>query len=195
MVIDNIQNLKLRDFIQCACYDNYSVLGDGSEDELKNAWIKILSQYYDISEKKDVINYLNKVLDINTINYYSMLIKAISDRLDIFYDASAANLLKSNFPNYEFSKESYKDDLKHLEASRIPDIVRRDISIKEIEKDQEKQNKIALPEQRHKNLIHMLFNINKAEGVAYNLDMSVFEFAVGEARFDMYLKSLQRNGR
>lgn len=198
-IINSIQELILKDFIKCSVYKDLSVLGEGTAEELNKAWLNIMSEYYETAQKQDVITYLKLVRDINLLNLQKALIDSISGILNERYSIEACNTLRSLYPKYKFTEDSFKDDLSLIKGYQTADRISYDKLTKQLEKLEINKGKeeVLTDTQRYAKFIHFLADINKYEGVKYDLSMTVLEYAVHEKRLYDYIEHLNEhsNGR
>jgi hypothetical protein len=100
----SISELTMDRFLKCLCEQDYTVLGSGSPKELEEAWILILSQYYEL--KEDTINGVEEwrlTRDIQRLQSHLYLVAQCLDFLKKEYSASIADSLKKL--GYSFNPE------------------------------------------------------------------------------------------
>lgn len=196
-LITSISELLLKDFITCCTKHNYDVLGTGSEQEKRAAFIGLLSQYYEISKNESIFRELNLRKKLMLLEMRQRHISTMAAVLMERYSEAAADSLRKLFlkEKYTFSKETYKNDLEMVRRGEIRKQLEYERIYKQWAEMHDGNKKIDdKPEQQYANFIARLMDINKIEGVRYDMNtVTTMEFALGEARKVEYIKNL-KNG-
>lgn len=192
---ESILTLTMGDFLKCLIDENFSVLGHEIEDENYRFWQKILSQYYTASENRDVIDYVSAVRDANSALLSLKLVETLEICLNEMYVESACISLNKLYPQFTFSKETYKEDIKRLLGYKIADKIKYDNALKELEQTSVTSERILSKEQKYENYIRAMFDISKFEGVKYDMTMTVLEFAIASKRLTAYIEHMEKQAR
>lgn len=200
-LITSIAVLKLKDFITCCVDNDLSVLGEGSEDERKEAFTDLLSQYYEAKGDTEIKEYLQVVSQIKAIELHRELINTIAMVMRERYSQAGAEALRNLYKQfgYQFTEESLEEDLEKVRRGEISN----DVTYKRLLKDLEKLDKAKTKSkdlthvQKLSNFRQRIFDINKVEHGSYDDQMSVLDFAILEARLIEHIETLkdQANGR
>jgi hypothetical protein len=87
------------------------ISGEPAKEELTTAWINILSQYYEVREDDHAVHYISLACRINEISLRLKRINAIVERLMLRYSARYCDMLREEGHSFEFTEETYKNDL------------------------------------------------------------------------------------
>jgi hypothetical protein len=198
-IINTITTLKLKAFITCCIDNDLSVLGEGTPEELQAAFNEIISQYYEVKRDENVKQYLKLQKEKGQIELRKATIETISEAMQSRYVPSVCDILRKLYPAYAFTEQSYISDLKLVAIGEIATQRKYERIVKTIEDLDNKasdQNLTAI--EKHRNFIYRLMDINKVEGVKYDMDMTVMEYAIAESRLNEHIENLKKqanNGR
>lgn len=191
-MITSIKYLILRDFIDIVVYKKFELLGEGSDEERGNAWLNIMSEYYETIEKQDVLIYLKLVRDISMLDLHKALVKAITGIMESRYSHEGAKALKGLYPMFAFSPESYLTDLQAIPTRELANGSKYEalnIQLKKLEEKRTKEKDMT-DIQRQGEYMKRIANINKHNGVKYDLSMTVLEFAILEKQLIDHIESI-----
>lgn len=193
-IIDNISKWYVKGLIEGCFYQDYSSIGKGTTEELKAAFDHLIAQYHDQVRNEYVKQYVKLSGQIKAIETQWEIINIIADIVKEHYSESAAKTLRTLYPNYEFSRKSILEDLAKVGTGEISNQIKHERLCKELAKlseTQEKSNNYT-PEQRHAHFLNRLAEINKHEGVKYDVHTTtVLELAVLENRLTDYIEHLE----
>ena len=192
-IIRSISTLILKDFITCCVTGDLSVLGDGSDVELHEAFTSILSQYYECKKDESMSSYIRLERDIKALEMRRYWTAVLCDIMHEMYSPACAEALSKLYPMYQFAKESYHNDISLVGKAEIKNNIKYERLVKQKEKrDAEKGGANVSPEEKHRNIISNLMDINKIEGVKYDVyTMTVLEYAIAENRKQEYIENLK----
>lgn len=197
-IIDSIKVLTLKDFITICIDQDLTVLGDGTHKQLQEAYGKILSEYYDVRADEQMRQRLKLARQIKDLELRKVIVALIADALKARYSIAAVNTLRTIYPMYKFTKETYLDDLYGVGNHEIGNGIKLERLIDQLNKmdlasgEERKMNSI----QKHASFTQRLADINKNEGGAsYDLKITVLEYAVLESRLDAHIESLKEQAR
>lgn len=194
ILIRSISILTLRDFKTCACDGNLTVLGKGTEDELKTVWADILSQYYTIVESDDMKRHTQLGKDIAILQLNEAKIKACTAILESeIYMPECYSPLKELYPYLELTKETYKNDIKKVRIGEIANKIKLDQLIAKRKTDDDAT--AETPAQKRRSLTNLLMDISKIEGVRYDDNITVETFAMGLNRRAEYIKNMEQSNK
>jgi hypothetical protein len=198
-LITSISVLILRDFITCCVDGNLSVLGIGTPNEQQAAFTSILSQYYEAKNDPSMSSYIKIIREIKAMELHRGLVNALCTVMRERYSYEAAKVMRELYPKYLFSKQNYIADMEMVAKSEIKNNIKYDrlvVQLKKHEQSQVSSEKVT-NEQKHRNFITDLMDINKIEGVKYDINtMTVLEYAIAQGRKHDYIENLkeQANG-
>jgi hypothetical protein len=184
-VITSIADLLLKDFIRCCVYRDLSVLGTGTEEELQQAFTNLLSQYYEVKNDERVKYEVKLRKDIATLELRKYRVDVLSSILMDRYSEAAAEGLRLLYPLYEFTEETLAHDLGMVGKAEISKELEHNRVCKKLDSlyTQKQIGKKESPEKKYRNFISRLMDINKVEGVRYDMQtITVMEYAIAEAR-------------
>ena len=111
-MIESCRKLTMDKFIECLVNKNYSVLGEGTDEQLLTAWEKLWSEYLELDKSDQYELILNSLKDYN---YYRSAIASIEIAVYVMeyqYDSKCADVLRKFGFNYDYET---KDRLKYFE--------------------------------------------------------------------------------
>ncbi len=192
-IITSISDLTVKQFIQCYAYGKYSVLGIGTDEQLKDGWGVLFSQYHEARKDDSLINYLKLIKQIKILELHRYLITTICAIMKQRYSQSAADVLRSKYPAYKFSKESFEKDLKMVEAAEISNKLKYENLLKQLKiREDANGGKELSPEEKEQDIIDSLIDIRKHENVNYDQNiMTVMEFARCQHRILKHIEQLK----
>lgn len=199
-LITSIADLLLKDFIKCCVDADYTCLGEGTKDEHVIVFNSLLSEYYEVSGNESMKSECKLRCDIMLLELRQKHIATLIEILKERYSPAAIGGLKHYYPLYDFSPESYQQDINKVVSGEISRKIDYDLKKEEVKGyNEDKNSKPQTPMQQHAAFISRLMDINKIEGVRYDMaTCTVLEFALGEARKTQYIKNLEaqskRNG-
>ena len=187
--ITSISVLLVKDFIQCLKHGNYSVLGQGTPDQLRQAWDNILSQYYEIIGSEEFKGRLHLIREVRAIETHWSVVYACIDCLRIRYIESACHVLQKIYPRMQFTRESYIKDCNRIyEPLEVYNRTRHKMLCEELAKNSEKHD----PE---KALFETMDMLNDAKKYDTDwLNKTVMEFATSVKRYKEKYSKLKQNG-
>ena len=199
-VVTSIADLLLKDFITCCVYHDLSVLGTGTADELNGEFTNLLSQYYEVKNDERVKYEVKLRKDIATLELRKHRVDVLSSILKERYSVAAADGLRVLYPNYEITEQTLAHDLGMIGKGEISKELEHNRACNKLESlyAQKQNDKKESPEKQYRNFISRLMDINKVEGVRYNMQtITVMEYAIAEARLADHVANLkeQANGR
>jgi hypothetical protein len=194
-LIDNISKWYIKGLIDACFYDNYESIGKGTETELKAAFEHLLSQYHDQVKSEQLSAFIKLSGQIKAIETQWEIINILSGLLQVHYSEAAAATLNKLYPRFTFSRATIMEDLHKIGQGEIANKIKHERLCKELEKlsKQQETNDKYTPEQRHANFLNKLAEINKFEGVKYDIHTTtVLELAVLENRLTDYIHHLEK---
>ena len=196
-MITSIKTLILKDFIEISISKDLSILGEGTDVERTSAWMNIMSEYYEACEQTDFIVRLKLVREIELMNLHFKIIEVIGTIMQDHYYSEGAKMLRDLYPQYKFTKESILADLQGVSTREIANKVKYDRMVKQLSKiDSKSENsKVQTDTQKYVQFTKRIANINKHNGVRYDLTMTVLEFAVLEHQLIEHIEHMNEHGR
>jgi len=196
--VTSIAKWMVAEMIDCTIYGNYSSIGEGMPEQIQTALQMLLSQYYENCNNEYMKSYVHLKGQIMAIEAQWELVNVLATLMHERYSPAGAAVFKNLYPfgqyNCTFAKDTFENDWKRVCAGEIRNKRNHEALTKELsemEKEQAKSDKLT-PENRHKNLINRLMDINKTEGVRYDINtMTVLELAIAENRLNQHIKNLQ----
>lgn len=201
-LITSISILTFAQFVRCYAYDELNILDlytgaegtrQGQHGEIKQAWDNLYSQYL-AAIKDPNISHRFKVQ--GKIKAYETRAASIETNCNILlqrYSPAAIKLLQYFYPKLQFLPETIEKDVKYVRTGEIKYKMENSIVEKEFEQMNKGNNKVLLPEEKEEDLINMLLEINKHEGIAYNQkEITVLMFAKAQNRLMKHIENLKQ---
>jgi exonuclease VII large subunit len=117
-IVDSITELMLDKFIICLCDGDLSVLGEGTEEELKAAWQKIYDEYSDALTTKEQRGTRRESIDVMILQQRVFAIEACVFRLSIQHSEEIVTELRKWITVKEkfdtSNPEQYQRDLQAI---------------------------------------------------------------------------------
>lgn len=198
ILITSISQWYVRDMIQCSYYENYSSLGTGTTAEIQSAYNNLISQYYEAKNDQTMKAYIGLMKKIKVLELNDAIIETNVAILKVWYSKSAATALRKLPPYYQYTEQSYLNDIKMQVTGEIAKGIEYERLCRQLQKMEGENVSEAkqTPEQKHKNLIRGLMDINKVEGIKYDINtMTVLEYAIAENRLHDYVESLKAQAK
>ncbi|MCD6012880.1 MAG: hypothetical protein K0Q79_2742 [Flavipsychrobacter sp.] len=192
-LIDKISNWMVKGMIDCCFYNDFSSIGTGSPEEIQAAFGNLISQYHDACKSEHMKQYVRLSASIKTIEFQWQTVNLIAEILKERFCESAAKYLRELYPLYPFTQETFEHDLGMVGKGEIANQIKYERLNTELEKLEKglKKDEHLNTQQKHENFINRLFEINKYEGVKYDINtMSVLELAIAENRLSKYIEDL-----
>lgn len=184
----NIRELPLKDFIACQVDNNLSVLGTGTDMQLQAAWMRLLSQYHEVTDNPQAKRYVELVAGMQAIIFRAAYIDFLLAALSELYTPSIADLLRKEHPDFSFSRETYLNEITYVQNKEKRHKIEYDNLKSEfdrLEKDGEQKARTRL------DYIELLFDINQHEGSDKDENVSMEWFAIGVKRLQRHYKMLE----
>ena len=201
-LITSISILTFAQFVRCYAYDELNILDlytgaegtrQGQHGEIKQAWDNLYSQYL-AAIKDPNISHRFKVQ--GKIKAYETRAAAIETNCNILlqrYSPAAIKLLQYFYPKLQFLPETIEKDVKYVRTGEIKYKMDNSIVEKELAEMNKGNNKVLSPEEKEEDLINMLLEINKHEGIAYNQkEITVLMFAKAQNRLMKHIENLKQ---
>ena len=202
-LITSISSLTFAQVVRCYAYDELNILDlfhvkpdgfrQGSHGEIKQAWDNLYSQYL-AAIKDPNISHRFKVQ--GKIKAYETRAAAIETNCNILlqrYSPAAIKLLQYFYPKLQFLPETIEKDVKYVRTGEIKYKMDNSIVEKEFAEMNKGNNKVLSPEEKEEDLINMLLEINKHEGIAYNQkEITVLMFAKAQNRLMKHIENLKQ---
>lgn len=116
---DSIETLKLNRFIACIVNQDLTGLaisGEPDQQALQMAWVKVVSEYHDRRKNEDVSQEMEGKQENDAYGIKSIRIKLLILMMRKKYHEKLANELLEEGYEYDFTEETYLDDLERVEA-------------------------------------------------------------------------------
>lgn len=117
LIIDDIKLLKLGAFRRCVVEGDLTALimtGEALPEDLDNAFMNILSQFYEVKKDKAIGDFINTKVAIVKKKLHIERIEQLVAVMRITPDASVINELKADGYNYPFTEASMDKDLQAI---------------------------------------------------------------------------------
>lgn len=190
--INTCRKLNLEGYITCLCDHDYSVLGNGTQEELKNAWDEIRHEYNSLMD--DVV--LRQADYFRTeIIYWELQYKSITVSVGLlrkWYDENVVSGLREKGYYFSFdvnNPEQYNKDLDNTLAQSKSILIHIANTRHELEELSKDVNKDSSPITRA-GMLSNIMNFSKFMGYAISLkDTYVDQYA---AIRNLYYKELNK---
>jgi len=190
-IIQSIKDLKLEQFIACAVDNDLSVLGQGTQQQLQLAWIKLQGQYYNARGDEKYIRYITIAAEMAAISWRAIYIDYCLFALEKRYVKGVCDLLRQDFPKFKFTPESYKTEIGYVRSIEKRNLLRYE----ELEHEYEQMQKVSGGRKStREDYVNLLLDINKSEGASYGTDVTVEIFALCLKRMEREYENIKRNG-
>lgn len=206
--IEKISKLKLTSFIECCANNDYSsivISGFPNSEELELAWIKLLSQFLKAraEENNEIRNEI--VSKMRHLELRNKILFLVLKTLEMFYSKVLIEEIKGldeEFSQFEFSEESYENDIQLIKNIEI----NNDIEYKELQKQLEELEALEKPkseDEESKNqkapdkeqvFYDIIMSYNEIFSTSYSVDnLNTMEYARMCYRRDRYIMDAETN--
>lgn len=191
-LIANIADLPLKSFIQCCVYENLTVLGEGTPEQIADAWGNLLKQYHNARGDENLRKRMELLLKIKALEKRAAIVTLITEYMERTYNQHAANVLKTLYPQFKFTEETIKADLQKVKAGEIKTGLNYEKLVKQYE-SMAGDDKKAVPDKEQQECAYMdiLADINQIEHSNYSVEISTLLFARLERRRDRHIQNLK----
>jgi hypothetical protein len=195
-IVQSIKDLPLKDFIYCSAENEYSRLGNAPVEVLESAWRRLLSEYYRVKGDGNATLYVEIVGEMESIKFRQVYIAFLSYNIRQLHTQSVAENLKELFPQFDFSKENYLQQLKLIEniekrtKYRLAELTNQ---FDDLEKSKGNTDAVASKDQIYEGFMQILLDINQIEKTTYTEEnISTYKYAILCKRRDAYIENLQK---
>jgi hypothetical protein len=199
-LITNIADLPLKSFIQCCVYENLTVLGEGTPEQVTEAWGVLLKQYHNARGDEKLRKRMELLLKIKALEKRAAIITLLTEYMERSYSLHAANVLKTLYPQYQFTEETILADLKKVRTGEVKTGLNYEKLVKQYESMAGEGSKV-IPDKEQQECAYMdiLADINQIEHTTYGVEtINTLLFARLERRRDKHIQNLKdqvSNGR
>ena len=169
------KDITLEQFIACSVDGNYSVLGQGTPEELFAAWLRITGDYYGLIGDEAYSRHLDVIRSMAALQMRKIYIDYSLHALEQLYIPEVCELLRADFPKFKLTKDTYKTEIGYIRTIEKRNEMRMDeleAELKQLEKT--KEGKATGRE----DYLELLLDINKHEGSHYTTDITAELFAI-----------------
>jgi len=190
-IIQSIKDLTLEQFITCAVDGDLTVLGQGNEQQLHLAWIKLQGQYYNARGDEKYIRYIAIAAEMAAISWRSIYIDYCLHALEKTYIKGICDLLREDFKKFKFTPETYKEEIGYVRSMEKRNLLRYE----ELQHEYEQLQKVSGGRKStREDYVNLLLDINKNEGASYTTSVTVEIFALCLKRIEREYENSKRNG-
>lgn len=191
-ICSSIKELTLDKYVACATSDNedYGSLiinqTDAhlhSPDDLKKAWLRIQSDYYQVRGDSQTAQYVELANTIEGKRFRLFFLQMLINMLWERYDADICEGIKAlGYEEFELSFETYKDDIKSIVNSEKMNVFEIEEAQKELTEMTEGQHG-EVKKATYEDYYNGLLNIIEHTKVPYRMnEITVYEFALQSKR-------------
>lgn len=208
VIIRSIKDLPLRHFIECCCYEKYGLLVSGKTlltepevVEIGKAWTGLLSEYHQVKGDKEATAYFKLLARQKAIEIRQKRIGIITEGLKVMYTPGACDALRQDYPDLEFTVESYLQDINAVAIGEVEYQIELDEINAELKDLQKNEGKEVDAKTKEKGFYSAVMDLNQIEHGSYNVEtMSTYTYALGLERIQNHIEHLKRqnikgNGR
>jgi hypothetical protein len=182
-------------FLRCLCDEEYTALGTGTPAQLEEAWLDILTQYYEAKgESIRAIEQLNLSCQVLRLQQHLRLLQICIDVLSTRYSESIADSL--NKLGYVFKPASKKpEDYRNIlqviaNKSKTKYIQLKQLTV-ELQKKQKEISELSLTPTREA-YEERLLNIEEMQKVSYSMELiTVAKFITLEKKYIKRMELLE----
>lgn len=155
--------------------------------QVADAWIILLSQYYEARQDKRANTQRKVLLDAKTLELRKVVIDMLCDSLKVVYDRSIADSLQKYYPMFELSRDSYMNDMQQILSMEVPN------KLQYIELQQLINKQDAGEQKQSEKVFYSYLNsYNRAFKTSFQLrNLYTDEYAYMCADLDRYTEDLQ----
>lgn len=208
-LLSSIADWSVKDMIQCRGFKNYSSIGTGTPAQVRTAYLGLMLQFADARKDEKTVTYIKLMpkylalelricslasfVEILRREYTADQISVLGDDHISALNKSAAKGIRIYYPKYEYVKETLAHDMGWIVTGEIATRRKRDEIVKEMESLDVGggPDKEITGEQFYINIVSRIAEISKHQGVRYDINMSVLEYAVHESRLSAYIEQLK----
>lgn len=199
-IVLSIKDLTVSKFIDCHAKGDLTILADKKESytdfdkqQLHAAWLRILSEWYTATGDEHSMHAIAKQAELQQLQFRLIWITIMFDLIQFNYNEGTAELLRSEFPNYQWLPETLERDIKY-NKSQIA-LLKHRIAIIEGEV---KGNASATPtkekteNEKRTYFIDLLLAISQFEGYKVDDTITVEVLARHKKRLEEHVERLNK---
>lgn len=178
-VITSLSELPLPVFIKCSAHEQYDGIviekkpeySEVEQAQIKGAWHRLLSQYYEAKEDKYAAHYLKTVMELEAIKFRARWVDFICGCISELYTDGFAAILREEYQRFKFSKESYQQDLKGVYNIEKASKIKYDNLTAELTRiEKNRDTTTRTPEQKEYAFYDSIIGINSVLKSSYRAD-------------------------
>jgi hypothetical protein len=186
-IYSSIKELPLKTFIHCSCYEDYTVLcktdkAQFSEEEkgvLSAAWMRLLSEYYAVTEDENASNFLQIVREMESIRFRAEYVAFLLTALSYGFVEEIALRIRTEFMQLKFNEQSYERDMELcLNIERKNTLRYNQLKQEFTRLQQEKESDNKTGDQKYAAFTQLLIDLNAKYGNQFSRETPTFDFAV-----------------
>jgi hypothetical protein len=195
LINEDIKHIKMSQFITCDTTGDYSCLvlaGEPRESDLKEAWERILIIKADATKDTTVGGYTKLTSKIQVTALHIANVENIVSAFKIHYDERFAVRLRELGYEYEYTPESYLNDLKIVEGELIGHTERLDDLRKEHERLYPKQENKKMTEDEYMSTIDEIISWRKLSiaPTTWAETNTVYDYCIAIGKFRAYVDKM-----
>ena len=196
--MSRLKDLKLTDFIAC-CVDNdlHSIVisGQADEEQLGNAWLHLLSQYYEARQDARANQHRELLGQLEALKIRAAVIEMLVEAYKCFPTQMIIERLRElGYFDLQFTPETMDNDLMCIRNNEINYQIEHDNIKEELEQLSKGANDKATA--GHKIFYDYVMSYNEAYKTTYTVDgLNAFEYALICHRLDEYIEHLNTQNR
>lgn len=185
----------MENFIQCLCYENLKALvidGMAGEDELRETWVLILSEYYDLrGDEVDGTDQWQLSRDATQLQNHLFLLGLCIEFLKIRWsDSIAASVRKLGYPFNPADRSNYQEDMNRVVNKSKTKYVQLRQFIKQLE---EQVKKMGDKKPSREYFDNLLIHIEEMQKVSYTMEtITVQKFILLEKKYFKQVEYLKQ---
>ena len=181
----SIKDLPLSDFIDHVCYG--TAIKNGN---------KVVSEFYAVTEDESAKEYLRIVTAMQIIELRAAYIDFITNAIRNEYSEGIAQLLRNEDSRFQFTPETYLDEVERLIRKEVNSKVQYDALRKQYDELGKGKTGKSTPDELYKGFRNTIFEVNKYEGyAAITLNSSTYDYAIGVLRLKNHIKQTTKDAR
>ena len=141
VIIQSCDDLPYKIFKKCCVHKAYDLLGQGSPEQLEEAYIKLYSEFLIISEDETAQTFIQEWADYTLLESRIFRVSIFTDMLMMGYNPLAIKILRDLGYKYPFTKAGYLYDVQRVEKKLNNDRAKMTMLLNGIKRKQEKDNK------------------------------------------------------
>lgn len=198
LIVEDIMQVKVKQYRMCVVHGDLKSLlmyGEATDEDLDNAFMNILSQFYQIKKDKHIKEYIDARLEIERKKLHINRVSSVVEALRGNYDEALINELREDGYNYfAYSVKTIDKDLNRVLSHEKKHVRRHDFLVEQFNlKYGENTSKGIMTDDDFMTAFNTIAKYCKYQTdiVQLEQDMSLYSYAIDCKNYDQHLEYLE----